>query len=72
MNRVQGTAMLIIDDLQKNNDEISWEQIVEAIKSTGVPVKNWLRVRDVLQHFIYSGKLTRTNNLMVEVYTCHH
>lgn len=48
--------------------EISWEQLVKAVRDAGIPVKNWLNVRRILQLLINQGILKRTGDLYVEVY----
>ena len=72
MKATQENIVEVINNLQKNNQEISWPQIVAAVKAVGITVKNWMLVRGILQWFINEGKLTRTADVNVEVYTCNH
>jgi hypothetical protein len=57
-------------DLSSNKDRIEWFQIVEAINASGMRIKNWMIVRNVLQGMIEQGMFVRSSNVHQEVYFC--
>lgn len=53
----------------KGKKTVEWKDIVESVNKSGVAIKNWMLVRNILQgSFINKGKLARTSNLRDEIY----
>lgn len=47
---------------------VSWDDILEGVRGAGCVVRNWLRIRDVLQMYMDDGLIRRTKNIHVEEY----
>ena len=61
-----------LDKLRKENvgKTVSWQTIVSTINATGMKIKNWMVVRNVLQYLINQGLMTRTADVTVEEFAC--
>lgn len=46
-----------------------WHQITDAIRASGLEVKNWLHVRCVLQMLMDAGQIVRSPDVHIEQYT---
>jgi hypothetical protein len=68
MKTTNENIFLVLDKTCEGKKKVSWEQIVEAVKESGMVIKNWMKVRNVLQWFINHQRLTRTSDLRVEEY----
>jgi hypothetical protein len=49
---------------------VSFLQMMNAVNDSGMKIKNWLKVRGVLQYMINNNMLSRTSDLHVEEYLC--
>ena len=50
-------------------EKFSWEDVGVAVNAANIKVKNWLKVRGVMQRFfINTGRIKRTNDVFVEEY----
>ena len=58
----------VFEKLMKDNDKFFWEDVVAAVEKDKIKVKNWLKVRGVMQYFINIGRIVRTKDVMVEEY----
>ena len=56
-----------LDRLIKPGQETAWKTIVSSVSSE-IPIKNWLKVRGVLQYMINEGMIERTDSVHVEHY----
>ena len=68
MKTTKENIFLVIQKTCSNKKIVSWQQIVDAVKESGMVIKNWMTVRNVLQWFINANVLIRTDNLTVEEY----
>ena len=68
MKTTNENIFLVIEKTCDGKKKVSWEQIVNAVKESGMVIKNWMKVRNVLQWFISNNCLTRTSDLRVEEY----
>ena len=55
-------------DATVQDNGAKWEEIVEAIISTGLEIKNWMEVRGVLQYLLDEGEIARTDSVFKEIY----
>lgn len=62
---------LVIERTCEGKKKVSWQEIVADVKGTGMVIKNWMKVRNVLQWFISNDRLVRTDDLRVEEYKVH-
>ncbi len=66
---VTKAATEVMIDLILKGDSFEWSEVMEAVKASGVKVKNWMFVRSVLQAYIDGEFITRdTSDLNVERY----
>jgi len=64
------TAVItIIASFIRKNQVFTWHDLMSSVQDAKVPVKNWLDVRNVLQHFLDRKKLFRTYEICEERYT---
>ncbi len=68
MKTTNENIFLVIDKTCEGKKKVSWEQIVAAVKESGMVIKNWMKVRNVLQWFINNERLVRSSDLHVEEY----
>lgn len=68
MKTTNENIFLVIEKTYAGKKKVSWNQITEAVKESDMVIKNWMKVRNVLQWFIINGCLVRTDDLHVEEY----
>ena len=68
MRTTNENIFLVLDKTCEGKKKVSWEQIVKAVNESGMVIKNWMKVRNVLQWFINNGRLSRTSDVRVEEY----
>lgn len=68
MKTTNENIFLVLEKTCEGKKKVSWEQIVDAVKESGMVIKNWMKVRNVLQWFINNGRLVRTTDIHVEEY----
>jgi len=68
MKTTKENIFMVIEKTASGKKIVSWQQIVEAVKESGMVIKNWMTVRNVLQWFINDRVLIRTSDLYVEEY----
>ena len=68
MKTTKENIFLVIEKTTAGKKIVSWQQIVDAVKESGMVIKNWMTVRNVLQWFINDRVLIRTSDLRVEEY----
>ncbi len=71
MKTTNENIFLVIEKTCDGKKKVSWEQVVSAVKESGMVIKNWMKVRNVLQWFISNSRLVRTTDLRVEEYLVH-
>jgi hypothetical protein len=71
MKTTKENIFLVIEKTATGKKIVSWQQIVDAVKESGMVIKNWMTVRNVLQWFINDRVLIRTSDLWVEEYEVH-
>jgi hypothetical protein len=62
------TADSVLAYLIDGSTKFSWHDVVQAMNENGVKVKNWLKVRGLLQERINLGMIKRTRSVKVEEY----
>ena len=62
---------LVIERTCEGKKKVSWQEIVADVKATGMVIKNWMKVRNVLQAFVNNQRLSRAKDVMVEEYQVH-
>lgn len=68
MKTTKENIFMVIEKTASGKKIVSWQQIVDAVKESGMVIKNWMTVRNVLQWFINDRVLIRTSDLHVEEY----
>lgn len=69
MTKAQHTAFIVLFEYcSKNKGNFEWREIVDTLTNKKCRVKNWLKVRNILQFFINEDFIKRTNDLRVEQY----
>ena len=68
MKTTNANIFLVVQGAISGKTKISWNEIVQEVQDAGLVIKNWLKVRGVLQYFINHGRLVRTSDLRVEEY----
>lgn len=71
MKATNEKIFLVIEKTYAGKKVVSWQEIVEAVKASGMVIGNWMKVRNVLQWFISNNRLVRTDDLRVEEYQVH-
>lgn len=64
----QNKVLEILSNIIPAEGQIEWKDIMEAV-SKEVTVKNWLKVRGVLQYLINTKCVCRTPSVHIEAYT---
>lgn len=67
-NGFNDRVFAVFDRLISSNSSFDWHTIMQEVKADKIPVKNWMRVRNVLQGFINRGALVRSSDTRVEEY----
>jgi hypothetical protein len=60
---------VILETIESNQNRAHWSQIVEAVKTKGFKIKNWMKVRGELQGLLNDKIIFRENNTTIEVYS---
>lgn len=58
----------VFDKLIAERDSFDWNTVLREVRAAQIPVKNWLKVRAVLQWFINEGIIQRTDSVTEERY----
>jgi hypothetical protein len=58
----------VFTHLIRTSHTFSWETVVKEIKTANIPVKNWMRVRRLMQELIADGTISRIDSVYVEEY----
>ena len=59
---------MTFDLLIARRDPFDWNTVVREVKADRIPIRNWMKVRGILQGFINEGVLTRAPSVEVEEY----
>lgn len=51
-----------------SKEGVPWNEIVAAVENANYNIKNWMKVRNVLQHGINQGRFARAPSTFHEVY----
>ena len=60
----------VLNSVCISGETVSFLQMMDAVNASGMKIKNWLKVRGVLQYMINNNMLSRTSDLHVEEYLC--
>jgi hypothetical protein len=60
----------VLNNVCISGKTVSFLQMMDAINASGMKIKNWLKVRGVLQYMINNNMISRTSDLHVEEYFC--
>ncbi len=68
MTTFNNRVFAVFDRLIDNSSSFDWNTIMREVQADKIPVKNWLRVRHVLQWFVDRETLVRSSDIRVEEY----
>ena len=60
----------VLNNVCISGKTVSFLQMMDAINASNMKIKNWLKVRGVLQYMINNNMISRTSDLHVEEYLC--